>query len=93
MSDKYEALRAAKSRAEDVQAGFGGVKAVLGAVDDYIYHQFITVELESWPQEHVNYHAKSLQELLCVMTHLLADMEKEQDELVHVLSGRAEGSI
>lgn len=83
--ESYQLLKAAKEKAEDVQAMFGGINAVLGAADDYIYHQLMQNPLEGGHKDLLKYHGKSLQDLLSVVTHLLLEMEDVQSELVHQL--------
>lgn len=84
--ESYQTLKAAKEKAEDVQAMFGGIKAVLGAADDYVSCQLVKNALGSGYKECFEYHGKHLQELLGVVEHLLLEMEPMQDELVHQLA-------
>lgn len=84
--ESYQILKAAKEKAEGVQAMFGGIKAVLGAADDYVSRQLVKNALGSGYKECIEYHGKHLQELLGVVEHLLLEMEPMQDELVHKLA-------
>lgn len=83
--ENYKALSAAQDKAEDVRAMFGGVNAVLGAADDYIYHQLMQNPLEGGHKDLLTYHGSHLQDLLSVIKHLLLEMEDVQSELVHQL--------
>lgn len=84
-AENYKALSAIQGKAEDVRAMFSGINAVLGAADDYIYHQLMKNPLEGGHKDLLKYHGKSLQDLLSVVTHLLLEMEDVQSELVHQL--------
>ena len=45
--ESYQILKAAKEKAEGVQAMFGGIKAVLGAADDYVSRRLVKNALGS----------------------------------------------
>ena len=82
----FQFLREAKHQAEDVQAMFGLIKAVLGATDDNVRSNLREAHFESGFDAYLEYIGENLQELLSVIEHLLLDMEKQQDALVHMLS-------
>lgn len=82
----FRLLEDAKSQAEDVQAMFGGIKAVLGATDDAVRRHLREFPLESGIKTYLEYQGENLQELLSVIEHLLLDMEERQDALVDLLA-------
>lgn len=85
-------LESAKSSAEDVQAMFGGIKAVLEATDDHVRHYIREAPFDTGVKTVLDYHADSLQELLGVAGHLLLEMEAQQDALVHLLCVKVFGN-
>ena len=84
--ESYQIMEDALHKAEDAQAMFGGIKAVLAAADDYTSRQFVQNQLGSGYKEHINYLGRELQNLLGVIEHLLLEMEQMQDELVTQLA-------
>lgn len=82
----YNALHDAKNKAEDVQAMFGGIKAVLSAAEEQTGRQLVQNEFGGGCGTIINLIGGELQELLGVVAHLLLEMEQMQDELVHQLS-------
>lgn len=83
----FRILGEAKNQAEDAQAMFGGIKAVLGAADDSVRNYLQNAPFESSGHKtYLDYHAHNLQELLGVVSHLLLEMEEQQDALVHLLA-------
>ena len=82
----HEFLETAKSKAEDVQAMFGGIKAVLGATENSARNLRITPFESSGIKTYLDYYGINLQELLGVVSHLLMEMEKQQDALVTLLA-------
>ena len=79
-------LEEAKNKAEDAQAMFGGIKAVLGATDDAVRRHLREFPLESGIKTYLEYQGENLQELLSVIEHLLLEMEERQDALVDLLA-------
>lgn len=86
MEDSKNVLASAKSGAEDVQALFGSVKAITGAMEDYIRHYIRETPFGKAVTEHMAYHADSLQELLAVADHLIIEIEETQGAVVRMLS-------
>ena len=76
----------AKGKAEDVQANFNTLRVLVDAVDTKVAF-FIREKSVFGPyHEFIKSYALDIQTLLGVLNHESWDMEKEQDELVHMLS-------
>lgn len=82
----FRCLEEAKNQAEYAQAMFGGIKAVLGATEEAVRHYLLESPFESGIKTYLECHGENLQELICVSSHLLMEMEERQDKLVHLLS-------
>ena len=76
----------AKGKAEDVQANFTTLRVLVEAVDTKVAF-FIREKSVFGPyHEFIKSYALDIQTMLGVLNHEIWDMEKEQDELVHMLS-------
>lgn len=76
----------AKGKAEDVQANFNTLRVLVDAVDTKVAF-FIREKSVFGPyHEFIKSYALDIQTMLGVLNHEIWDMEKEQDELVHMLS-------
>lgn len=76
----------AKGKAEDVQANFNTLRVLVEAVDTKVAF-FIREKSVFGPyHEFIKSYALDIQTMLGVLNHEIWDMEKEQDELVHMLS-------
>ena len=79
-------LQEAKTQAEYAQAMFGGIKAVLDVTEDSVCRHIKDAPFNDGIKSYLDYHATTLQELIGVVSHLLMEMETQQDALVHLLS-------
>lgn len=84
--ESFQIMDAALDKAEEAQAMFGGIKAVLAAAESYTRHQLVQNQLGSGYKEQLNYIGGKLQDLLGVVEHLLLEMEQLQNELVDQLA-------
>ena len=76
----------AKGKAEDVQAGFNTLRVLVDAVDSKVTF-FITEKSIFGPYpEFIKPFALDIQTLLSVVNEKIWEMEKEQDQLVHILA-------
>lgn len=76
----------AKGKAEDVQANFNTLRVLVDAVNTKVAF-FIREKSVFGPyHEFIKSYALDIQTMLGVLNHEIWDMEKEQDELVHMLS-------
>lgn len=82
----------AKGKAEDVQANFNTLRVLVDAVDTKVTF-FIREKSVFGPyHEFIKSCALDIQTMLGVLNHEIWDMEREQDELVHMLSrGECDG--
>lgn len=75
----------AKGKAEDVQAGFDVLRVLVDAVDSKVAF-FVTEKSMFGPyREIIKPFAQDIQTLLSVINEKIWDMEKDQDQLVHML--------
>ena len=76
----------AKGKAEDVQADFNTLRVLVDAVDSKVAF-FITEKSVFGPyHELIKSFALDIQTLLLVVNEKIWEMEKEQDQLVHILA-------
>lgn len=76
----------AKGKAEDVQADFNTLRVLVDAVDSKVAF-FITEKSVFGPyHEFIKSFALDIQTLLLVINEKIWEMEKEQDQLVHILA-------
>ena len=76
----------AKGKAEDVQAEFNTLRVLVDAVDSKVTF-FITEKSVFGPyHELIKSFALDIQTLLSVVNEKIWEMEKEQDQLVHMLT-------
>ena len=76
----------AKGKAEDVQAEFNTLRVLVDAVDSKVAF-FITEKSVFGPyHEFIKSFALDIQTLLSVVNEKIWEMEKEQDQLVHILA-------
>lgn len=79
-------LDSAKGKAESVQSDFETLRVLVDAVDDKVGF-FIREKNVFGPyHEFIKSFALDIQTLLGVINRTVWDMEKEQDELVHMLA-------
>ncbi len=76
---------AAKGKAEDVQAGFDVLRVLVDAADSKV--AFFVAEKSMFGPYHeiIKSFALDIQTLLSVINEKIWDMEKAQDQLVHML--------
>ena len=76
----------AKGKAEDVQAEFNTLRVLVDAVDSKVAF-FITEKSVFGPyHEFIKSFALDIQTLLSVVNEKIWEMEKDQDQLVHILA-------
>lgn len=80
----------AKGKAEDVQAEFNTLRVLVDAVDRKVAF-FITEKSIFGPyHEFIKSFALDIQTLLSVVNEKIWEMEKDQDQLVHILVKEAQ---
>ncbi|MCG4657218.1 hypothetical protein [Flavonifractor plautii] len=79
-------LDSAKGKAEAVQAEFGTLRVLVDAVDDKVNFFIREKSVFGAYHEFIKSIALDIQTLLAVVNRTVWDMEKEQDELVHMLA-------
>ncbi len=84
--ESFQIMDAALDKAEEAQAMFGGIKAVLAAAESHTSRQLVQNQLGDGYKEHINYIGGELLDLLGVVEHLLLEMEQLQNELVDQLA-------
>lgn len=76
----------AKGKAEDVQAEFNTLRVLVDAVDSKVAF-FVTEKSVFGPyHEFIKSFALDIQTLLSVVNEKIWEMEKDQDQLVHILA-------
>lgn len=88
MMDKetFRFLEESKHKSEDVQAMFGLIKAVLGSTEEVVRYYLLKSPFESGIATYLEAHGENLRDLLCVIEHLLLEMEEQQDAIVNLLA-------
>ena len=82
----------AKGKAEDVQANFNTLRVLVDAVDTKVAFFIREKSIFGPYHEFIKSYALDIQTMLGVLNHEIWDMEKEQDELVRMLSrGECDG--
>lgn len=76
----------AKEKAEDVQANFNTLRVLVDAVDTKVAFFVQGKSIFGPYHEFIKSYALDIQTLLGVLDHEIWNMEKEQDDLVHILA-------
>jgi len=84
--ETLKCLEDCKSKSEDVQAEFGLLKTMLGVIDGYVFHNIENAPLPEGYKWLMKQYTGELQNLVSIQLHLVYEMEKAQDELVHILA-------